>query len=127
MEQGTKTERGTSITLYLGEDGKEFLEESTLYNALKKYCSFMPVPIFIHIEKEEEQDEIIEQDTEENSNVIHLSPEEAEKVSSAEDAKKIAEEKKQQEPKPLNETNPLWQRQPKDCTDEDYKHLLIIL
>ena len=37
MEQGTKTERGTSITLYLGEDGKEFLEESTLYNALKKY------------------------------------------------------------------------------------------
>ena len=123
MEQGTKTERGTSITLYLGEDGKEFLEESTLYNALKKYCSFMPVPIFIHIEKEEEQEEIIEQDTEENSNVIHLSPEEAEKVSSAEEAKKIAEEKKQQEqePKPLNETNPLWQRQPKDCTDEDYK------
>ncbi len=69
MEQGTKTERGTSITLYLGEDGKEFLEESTLYNALKKYCSFMPVPIFIHIEKEEEQEqeEMIEQDIEEKA------------------------------------------------------------
>ena len=123
MEQGTKTERGTSITLYIGEDGKEFLEEGTLYTALRKYCSFMPVPIFVHIAKEEE--ETTEEDVkEENSNVIHVSPEEAENISSAEDAKKLQEEKekeKEEEPKPLNEVNPLWQRQPKDCTDEEYK------
>ncbi len=105
MEDGTKTERGTDITLYLGEDGKEFLEESTLYAALKKYCSFMPVPIFIHVTKEEE---------EESSNVVHMSPEEAAELANG-------EEKKEEEPKPLNETNPLWQRQPKDCTEEEYK------
>ena len=111
MEDGTKTERGTDITLYLGEDGKEFLEESTLYAALKKYCSFMPVPIFIHVTKEEEPEESIE---EESSNVVHMSPEEAAELANG-------EEKKEEEPKPLNETNPLWQRQPKDCTEEEYK------
>ena len=47
MEEGTRTERGTSVTLFLGEDGKEFLEEATLYAALKKYCSFMPVPSYV--------------------------------------------------------------------------------
>lgn len=111
MEEGTRTERGTDITLYLGEDGKEFLEESTLYAALKKYCSFMPVPIFIHTTKEEEQEKTVEQ---ENSNVIHMTPEEAEELANGED-------KKEEEPKPLNEINPLWQRQPKDCTEEEYK------
>lgn len=120
MEQGTRTERGTSITLHIGEDGKEFLEESTLYNALKKYCSFMPVPIFVHMTKEEEQKEE-EEKTEENSNVIHVSPEQAENITSVEDAKEIAEEQQKEEPKPLNEVNPLWQRQPKDCTEEEYK------
>lgn len=120
MEQGTKTERGTSITLHIGEDGKEFLEESTLYNALKKYCSFMPVPIFVHMTKEEEEQKE-EEKTEENSNVIHVSPEEAENITSAEDAKKVAEQQQKEEPKPLNEVNPLWQRQPKDCTEEEYK------
>ena len=120
MEKGTKTQRGTTITLYIGEDGKEFLEESTVYSALRKYCSFMPVPIFIHITKEEEEQKE-EQKTEENSNIIHVSPEEAENITSAEDAKKLQEEKKEEDPKPLNETNPLWQRQPKDCTEEEYK------
>ncbi len=115
MEEGTRTERGTSVTLFLGEDGKEFLEEATLYAALKKYCSFMPVPIYVHMTEEEEEKE------EEESNVIHVSAEEAEGITSAEDAKRLSEQKQNEEPKPLNETNPLWLRQPKDCTEEDYK------
>lgn len=115
MEEGTRTERGTSVTLFLGEDGKEFLEEATLYAALKKYCSFMPVPIYVHMTEEEEEKE------EEKSNVIHVSAEEAEGITSAEDAKRLSEQKQNEEPKPLNETNPLWLRQPKDCTEEDYK------
>ena len=114
MQAGSKTERGTSVTLFLGEDGKEFLEETTLYAALRKYCSFMPVPIYVHITQEETEQK--EEQQQENSNVIHVSPEEAKKLS---EEKKEAQQK--EEPKPLNETNPLWLRQPKDCTDEEYK------
>ncbi len=112
MEKGERTERGTTITLHIGEDGEEFLNESTLYSTLKKYCSFMPVPIYIDTVSDEEEKE------EENSNVIHVSPEEASEI-----AKKGLDNKEEEEkePVPLNEVNPLWLRQPKECTDEDYK------
>ncbi len=112
MEKGERTERGTTITLHIGEDGEEFLNESTLYSTLKKYCSFMPVPIYIDTVSDEEEKE------EENSNIIHVSPEEASEI-----AKKGLDNKEEEEkePVPLNEVNPLWLRQPKECTDEDYK------
>lgn len=112
MEKGERTERGTTITLYIGDDGEEFLNEGTLYTTLKKYCSFMPVPIYIDTisNKEDEKEE-------EKSNVIHATPEEAEKI--AETGK--IEDKEEKEPVPLNDVNPLWLRQPKECTDEDYK------
>ncbi len=79
---------------------RNFLEESTVYSTLRKYCSFMPVPIFIHITKEEEEQKE-EQKTEENSNVIHVSPEEAENITSAEDAKKITRGKKGRRPQTI--------------------------
>lgn len=112
MEKGERTERGTTITLYIGDDGEEFLNEGTLYTTLKKYCSFMPVPIYIDTisNKEDEKEE-------EKSNVIHTTPEEAEKI--AETGK--IEDEEEKEPVPLNDVNPLWLRQPKECTDEDYK------
>ncbi|OUQ58810.1 molecular chaperone HtpG [Tyzzerella sp. An114] len=112
MEKGERTERGTTITLYIGDDGEEFLNEGTLYTTLKKYCSFMPVPIYIDTisNKEDEKEE-------EKSNVIHATPEEAEKI--AETGK--IEDEEEKEPVPLNDVNPLWLRQPKECTDEDYK------
>ena len=118
MEEGTRQERGTTITLYLGEDGAEFLEENTLFKALNKYCAFMPVAIFIDVVKEEEEKN---DDSEEKSNTIHVTPEEAEKLSVDDLKNQSEEEKEPEEPKPLNDVNPLWQRQPKDCTDEDYK------
>lgn len=121
MQAGTRETRGTTITLYLGEDGKEFLEEATLYAALRKYCSFMPVPIFVDIVKEPTEEE--KEAQQKDSNTIHISPEEAEGLTK-EDALEKLEAKKSQEaedPKPLNDTTPLWQKQPKDCTDEDYK------
>lgn len=112
MEKGERTERGTTITLYIGDDGEEFLNEGTLYTTLKKYCSFMPVPIYIDTisNKEDEKEE-------EKSNVIHATPEEAEKIV---EIGKI-EDEEEKEPVPLNDVNPLWLRQPKECTDEDYK------
>lgn len=117
LQEGTRETRGTTITLYLGEDGKEFLEESTLYSVLRKYCSFMPVEIYVDIVKEEEEEK------KEDSNTIHISEEEAKNLT-PEEIKEKAEtenEEEKEEPKPLNETNPLWLKQPKDCTDEDYK------
>lgn len=113
LQEGTQQARGTTITLYLGEDGQEFLEETTLHSVLKKYCSFMPVEIYVDIVKEEEEKK------EEDSNIVHISEEEAKNFTPEE--MKENTEKEEEEPKPLNQTNPLWLKQPKDCTDEDYK------
>ncbi|MCQ4936993.1 MULTISPECIES: molecular chaperone HtpG [Anaerotignum] len=121
MDAGSREKRGTTITLYLGEDGKEFLEESTLYAALRKYCSFMPVPIFVDIVKEATEAE--KEAEQKESNTIHVSPEEAENLTKEDALDKLAAKKteEEEEPKPLNDTTPLWQKQPKDCTEEEYK------
>lgn len=125
MEAGTRTTRGTTITLYLGADGEEFLNEATLYAAMKKYCAFMPVPIFVEVLKEETEEEKAAAKKAENT--VHVSPEDAAKMTTEgamdllQEQKEAAEEAKAEEPKPLNDTNPLWQRKPSECTDEDYK------
>ena len=78
--------RGTTITLFLAEDSKEFLEEYTVRNIIDKYCSFLPVDIYLETIKTEEtkEDEVVDTT-------------------------------------PINDTNPLWLKAPKDCTDEEYK------
>ncbi|MDD4844065.1 MAG: molecular chaperone HtpG [Anaerotignum sp.] len=121
MEGGTRETRGTTITLHLGEDGKEFLEEATLYTALRKYCSFMPVPIFVDIIKEPTEEETAAEKKE--ANTLHVSAEEAETLTKEDALEKLEAKKAEEaeEPKPLNDTTPLWQKQPKDCTDEEYK------
>ena len=127
MADGTRTERGTTITLHVSEDGEEFLDENKMYEALQKYCAFMPVPIFIDVmTNEEEKAEAAE--PERKDNTIHISQEEAATLTKDEilaKANKDSEEEKQEEekeePKPLNDPSPLWLKQPKDCTDEEYK------
>ncbi len=121
MDGGSRETRGTTITLHLGEDGKEFLEEATLYTALRKYCSFMPVPIFVDIIKEPTEEETAAEKKE--ANTLHVSAEEAETLTKEAAMEKLEAKKAEaaEEPKPLNDTTPLWQKQPKDCTDEDYK------
>lgn len=125
MEAGERTERGTTITLFIGADGEEFLNEATLYAAMKKYCAFMPVPIFVDVLKEETEEEKAAAKKAENT--VHVSPEEAAKLTTEgamdllQEQQDAAEEAKAEEPKPLNDTNPLWQRKPSECTDEDYK------
>ena len=117
MEAGTRTERGTTITLYIGADGEEFLNEATLYEAMTKYCSFMPVPIFVDVLKEEAEEEKAAA----KKAAQHVSMEEAmELMQKEQDAEEAAEEK-EEEPVPMNDTNPLWQKKPSECSDEDYK------
>ena len=121
MEAGTRTTRGTTITLYIGADGEEFLNEATLYAAMMKYCSFMPVPIFVDVQKEETEEEKLA--AKKAANTKHVSAEEAMELlqKQNEEAENTKEEPTEEEPVPMNDTNPLWQKKPSECTDEDYK------
>lgn len=92
LETSDRTDRGTTVTLFISNDSEEYLDESKLRSVLQKYCNFMPVEIFLI--NEEAKDEV---------------------KSDAEGS----EEKK--EPVALNDTHPLWLKNPKDCTDEEYK------
>ena len=87
-ECDTRTTRGTTITLFLEDDSKEFLEEYTVRNIIDKYCSFLPVDIYLNGGNEEDKKENEETEKEQN---------------------------------PINNTQPLWLKSPKDCTDEEYK------
>lgn len=74
--------RGTTITLFVDDDSTDFLEVYKVREIIEKYCSFLPIEIYLE---------------DENS------------------------ENKEEDKKPLNDTNPLWMKAPKDCTDEEYK------
>jgi len=95
MDDSDRTERGTTITLYVGESGQDFLEDYKLRTILRKYCSFVPVDLFFENAAEEKKPPVeINEDNEE----ITVN-----------------------EPKPINERNPLWNKKAGDCTDEEYK------
>ena len=84
MSDGTRTERGTTITLNIAEDSEEFLDEMTVRQILHKYCSFLPTEIYIKNTEDKKEEE-------------------------------------KEEPKPINNTTPLWMKKPSECTDEEYK------
>ena len=111
ITDGTRTERGTTITLYVGDDGKEFLEYSLMYDTLRKYCSFMPVEIFFNFEREKTEEEVKKEAEEEAKKAVEGTEENAEE-----------KEETKPEPKPINDTTPLWLKNPKDLTDDDYKN-----
>ncbi len=97
LSEGSRTERGTEITLYLNEDSYEFANEYRAKEVIEKYCSFMPTPIFFENVDAPEKEE--------------TKPEEG----------KEGEETEEKKPQPLNEPNPLWTKHPNECTEEDYK------
>ncbi len=101
MEEGDRTERGTAITLYLSEDCYEFANEYRIKEVIEKYCSFMPYEIYF-TDEDKAKEAVDETESEET-----------------EDSK--ADKKKKDEPKPLNNTNPLWIKNPSECTDEEYQ------
>ena len=129
MDEGERTEVGTTITLLLNEDSLEFCNEYRMREVLKKYCSFMPTPIFLVKEGAETQydnipaDEVTDKDT-----VIEKYTEDAKYEEKEKDGKK---EKVEVTPKremakivrrevPINDPNPLWGKHPSDCTKEEY-------
>lgn len=128
MSESDDDIRGTAITLYLNEDCLEYANEYRVKEVIQKYCAFMPYNIyFINEDKEEEEaakkeaekkekDKVIEVDTTQEDELVGDAP----KKDEAEEKSEDAPEEKEEERKPLNDTNPLWMRNPKDCTDEQY-------
>ena len=108
-EDGTRTERGTTIILTLAEDSEEFLDEYHLRSIIKKYCSFLPVEIYV-----ENTDKLEEEAKKKAEEAAKKAQEGADNETSEE------EPKEEIKPVPLNDTNPLWLKSPKDCTDEEY-------
>ena len=112
MSDGERTERGTEITLYLGEDSVEFANEFRVREILNKYCSFMPEEIyFINEDAKEEETE----EKEEKPEVVN------EDGTPADGEAEEIEETEPEEPKPINDTVPLWAKHPNECTEEEYK------
>ena len=94
MGDSSKDTVGTTVTLYIAEDSKEFLEPWTLRETLKKYFAFLQSEIFLTDENEKKEDK------------------------EQEKAEDKPEEKKE---KSINNTHPLWLKNPRECTDEEYK------
>lgn len=99
LTDGDRTERGTTITLNIAEDSEEFLEESTIRQILHKYCAFLPIEIYVEVPEDKHEDHC-------DCGHDHDHEHEVDTPS---------------EPKPINNTTPLWMKKPSECTDEEYK------
>lgn len=99
LTDGDRTERGTTITLNIAEDSKEFLEESTIRQILHKYCAFLPIEIYVEVPEDKHEDH----------------------CDCGHDHDHEHEDDTPSEPKPINNTTPLWMKKPSECTDKEYK------
>ena len=99
LTDGDRTERGTTITLNIAEDSKEFLEESTIRQILHKYCAFLPIEIYVEVPEDKHEDH----------------------CDCGHDHDHEHEDDTPSEPKPINNPTPLWMKKPSECTDEEYK------
>ena len=112
MKEGSRSQVGTEITLFINDDCLEFCNEYKAREVIKKYCSFMPTEIYLSKANSTET-QIIKAD---------------EKLDTDEVVEEIAKEKEEDEqklkikkrPELLNETHPLWAKHPNECTREEY-------
>lgn len=96
MSDGSRTERGTDIILHVSEEEKDFLQEYRVRETLKRYCGFMNTPVYFEVIKEE----------------VPVTTAEGEEPPKPEEPKA---------PERINDTEPLWLKNPKDCTEDEYK------
>ena len=112
MEDGDKAEVGTTITLFLMEDCLEFCNEYKAKEVIKKYCSFMPTEIYLSKDGSNETQIVKAAEVTETDIVIE--------AVDAKDENEEAKVKIAKRPELLNETHPLWTKNPNECTKEDY-------
>ena len=131
MDEGTKSTVGTEITLFLSDDCTEFSNEYRVREVIEKYCSFMPVEIFLSkANAEQEYETIDESDLREDDVIVERIHEDAKteekenengeketvEISPARDRVKI-----NKRPVSLSDTKPLWAKRPNECTEEEYR------
>ena len=130
MGEGNRASRGTAITLYLNDNCHEFANEFRVREILNKYCSFMPVEIFLKdIDAEEateiiEKDELLESDTVIENIIEPAKTEEKEKEDGTKEEVEVEPAKEKikikKRPVALNDIHPLWTKHPNECSDEEY-------
>ena len=112
MAEGTRTEVGTEITLFINEDCLEFCNEYKAKEVIKKYCSFMPTEIYLSKANSTDTQTIKADEKLDTDEVVEEIAKEKE-----EDEQKLKIKKR---PELLNETHPLWTKHPNECTKEEY-------
>ena len=118
MDKGSRQNFGTTITLHLTEDCVEFANYYRAQEVIQKYCSFMPTEIYLSEKDTKETQVIAESERTPDDVVIEvMEPEKKE------DDKEPAEKKLKIRKRPvlLNDTHPLWGKNPSECTEEEYK------
>ena len=119
MTDGEKKEHGTDITLHLNEDCVKYANEWELRSVIEKYCSFMPVEIYL--DKYPRDSEIISKDEKRDSDIVlEEIPEKVEKDEKGEERKTEAKLKIEKRPVLLNDTHPLWGESPSTVEKEQY-------
>ena len=100
LTETDKASRGTKIVMHIAEGEEEFLKEYRIRELLRKYCSFMPYNIYLNPKGDEPEKK------------------KGKKKDEEKDGEKKEEAKKDQ---PINNTAPLYLKDPKECTEEEYK------
>ncbi len=118
MQDGNKTTVGSEITLFLNEDSLEFANEYRAREVIEKYCSFMPVEIFLsRANAEPEYETIDEADVLDTDEVVEHITEEPKEGEEGEPKKKAKIVKR---PVSLSDIHPLWTKSPSECTKDEY-------
>ena len=131
IKDGDKDTVGTCITLFLNEDSLEFANEYRAREVIEKYCSFMPVDIYLSKANAEQEYETIDESELLDSDVVveHIhedaKTEEKENENGEKEVVEISPAKDKvkinKRPVSLSDIHPLWMKHPNECTEEEYK------